>query len=398
MLDSLHMMGSRRAVCVAMVIGAGFWGCSDFTDATTSVRPEDSGLDHIIIVTMENRSFDHLLGWVPGADGKQAGLAYPDSAGIMHETHHLTDFQECGFSDPDHSYDGGRVEYDGGKLDGWLLAGDNDVFAIGYYLPGDLAFLGRVAPEWTVLDRYFAPILAPTGPNRLILQAGQTDRLANAPGVSNLTTIWDRLAAAHVSGKNYGYQIVTASEFGDRYASVIQPLTSFFSDAASGKLPQVAYVDPDFEHAYSDSYHPNADIRRGEAFLASVYQAVTTSPVWSSSLLIITFDEWGGFYDHVPPPPAPIPPGEDSAGNHDGLRGFRVPTLLISPFARRHVSSTVYDHASILRLIEWRWGLQPLTVRDSLANNLAGDLDFAHPRSTAPFVEIPTGPFLGPCP
>lgn len=384
---------------IAVGLGAGLLGCSDLTDTLASVRPEDSGLDHVVIVVMENRSFDHLLGWLPGADGKQAGLTYTDSAGTPYQTHHLTDLQGCGFNDPDHSFEGGRIEYDGGLADGWLRAGTNDVFALGYYVAQDLPFLGKAAPEWTVLDRYFAPILGPTNPNRLILQAGQTDRLSNTTPITTLPAIWDRLAAAGVTGKNYGYPFVTASQWGTRYQAVAQPLTSFFSDAATGKLPQVAYVDPDYGRPYTDSYHPFADITRGEAFLASIYQAMTSSPQWSSSLLIITFDEWGGFFDHVPPPVAPIPPGELAVGNTDGLRGFRVPTLLISPFARRHhVSSTVYDHASILRLIEWRWSLEPLTVRDSAANNLGEELDFAHPRTSAPVIDVPVGPFLGRCP
>ncbi|HUL02329.1 MAG TPA: alkaline phosphatase family protein [Gemmatimonadales bacterium] len=384
---------------LAGALSASLLACSDLTDSLASVRPEDSGLEHIIIVTMENRSFDHLLGWLPGADGKQAGLIYTDTAGNPHPTHHLTDFQGCGFNDPDHSFEGARVEYNGGAADGWLRAGTNDVFAIGYYVASDLPFLGKAAPEWTVLDRYFAPLLGPTNPNRLILQAGQTDRLSNTQPITTLPAIWDRFAAAGVSGKNYGYTFVTASQWGTTYAAVAQPLTSFFSDAATGKLPQVAYVDPDYGRPYSDSYHPFSDIQRAEAFLASIYQAVTSSSQWSSSLLIITFDEWGGFFDHVPPPVAPIPPGELAAGNVDGLRGFRVPTLLISPFARRqHVSSTVYDHASILKLIEWRWNLQPLTVRDSTVNNLGEELDFAHPRTSAPVIDVPVGPFLGRCP
>jgi phospholipase C len=233
----------------------------------------------------------------------------------------------------------------------------------------------------------------------LILQAGQTDRISNTSGFSTLPTLWDRLADAGLTGKNYGYRIVTASQYGDRYASLIQPLSSFFTDAATGSLPHVAYVDPDFEHSYTDSYHPHSDIQKGEAFLASIYQAVTASPAWPSTLLIVTFDEWGGFFDHVPPPPAPLPPGEYAAGNLDGLRGFRIPTLLISPFARRrYTSSTIFDHASILRLIEWRWGLSPLTVRDAQANNLAEALDFVHPDPSAPVIDIPTGPFGGPCP
>ena len=391
---------SRREFLARVAIGtsAAALGCLD-NGAPEPVLPESSGLEHVIIVTMENRSFDHLLGWLPGADGKQAGLIYTDSAGTPLATHHLTDFQGCGFADPSHSFEGGRVEYNSGACDGWLRAELSDAYAIGYYAAADLAFLGRAAPEWTVLDRYFAPFLGPTGPNRMILQAGQTDRLDNNGGFSTLPTIWDRLAAAGLTGKNYGYPIVTASMFGDRYASLIQPITSFFTDAATGDLPHVAYVDPDFEHAFTDSYHPHADIQRGEAFLASIYQAVTTSPAWRSTLLVVTFDEWGGFFDHVPPPPAPIPPGEYAAGNLDGLRGFRVPTLLMSPFARRrHVSSAVYDHTSLLRLIEWRWGLSPLSARDAQANNLADELDFAHPETNVPAIAIPTGPFGGRCP
>jgi phospholipase C len=390
---------SRTWRLLAAGLGAGLVGCSDLTDSLASVRPEDSGLEHVVIVTMENRSFDHMLGWLPGADGKQAGLTYTDTAGTPHATYHLTTLQGCGFNDPDHSFEGARVEYNDGAADGWLRAGANDLFAIGYYEAPDLPFLGRAAPEWTVLDRYFTSLMGPTNPNRLILQAGQTDRLANTQPLSTLPTIWDRLAAAGVAGKNYGSLFVTASQWGATYASVIQPLTSFFSDAATGNLPQVAFVDPDYGRPYADSYHPFADITRGEAFLASIYQAVTMGPGWNSTLLIITFDEWGGFFDHVTPPVGPVPPGEQAIGNTDGLHGFRVPTLLISPFARRHhVSSAVYDHASILRLIEWRWSLQPLTVRDSAANNLAQELDFAHPRTSAPVIDVPTGPFLGRCP
>ena len=91
--------------------------------------PERSGIEHIVLVTMENRSFDHFLGWLPNADGKQAGLQYPDRQGVLHPTYPLApDFQGCGFADPDHSFAGGRVEYDDGRCDGWLQAGSNDVY------------------------------------------------------------------------------------------------------------------------------------------------------------------------------------------------------------------------------------------------------------------------------
>src|SRR5262245_37332422 len=97
--------------------------------ATTAPRlplPSHSGIDHIVVVMMENRSFDHFLGWLPGANGKQAGLTFTDEAGVAHSTYRLSAFQGCGYSDPDHSWDGGRTEYANGACDGWLRAGDND--------------------------------------------------------------------------------------------------------------------------------------------------------------------------------------------------------------------------------------------------------------------------------
>jgi phospholipase C len=207
------------------------------------------------------------------------------------------------------------------------------------------------------------------------------------------------LSAAGLSGRNYGDPITTTQLlWGSRYMPFVRPLSAFFNDAGSGSLPNVSFVDPDFIFAPSDSFHPPGDIRDGDAFLASIYQAVTRSPLWSSTLLILTFDEWGGFFDHVVPPAAPIPSAEQAAGNLDGLRGFRIPTVLVSPFAKRGaVSSTVYDHASVLKLIEWRWNLEPLTVRDAQANNLADALDFQHPQLSAPAIDVPAGPFGHPC-
>jgi phospholipase C len=113
---------------------------------------------------------------------------------------------------------------------------------------------------------------------------------------------------------------------------------------------------------------------------------------------VFNYDEWGGFFDHVPPTPAPIPPADQAAGNRDGLRGFRVPCLIVSPYSGAGaVSSVVLDHTSVLRMIEWRWGLEPLTERDATANNLAAALDFkTRPRKVKQF-RMPTGPFGAPC-
>src|SRR5581483_219819 len=127
--------------------------------------PGKSGIDHVVVVMMENRSFDHLLGWLPQADGRQAGLTYTDRNGVAHQTFPLApDFQGCTYADPDHSYDGARVEWNNGANDGWLQV--NDLWSIGYYGQQDLPFLGRLAPAFTTCDRFFASFLGPTFPNR----------------------------------------------------------------------------------------------------------------------------------------------------------------------------------------------------------------------------------------
>src|SRR5216684_3927213 len=167
--------------------------------------PANSGIEHIVVVTMENRSFDHFLGWLPNADGKQAGLAYVDSAGVSHATYSLSgDNTGCPHPDPDHSYDGARVEYDQGSMDGFLRAGSNDVYSIGYYGEADIPFYAALARNYTTCDRYFAAILGPTFPNRLFQHAAQTDRLKNSTNNTSLPTIWDSLATAGVSA-NYFY-------------------------------------------------------------------------------------------------------------------------------------------------------------------------------------------------
>ena len=360
--------------------------------------PQRSGLDHVVVVMMENRSFDHLLGWLPGADARQAGLSYPDRAGAMVPTAPLApDFQGCGHPDPDHSYEGGRIEYNNGRCDGWLLAGSNDAYAIGYYTQADLPFLGAAAPAWTTCDHYFTSIMTGTFPNRIYQHAAQTDRLENSLlPISTLPTIWDRLLEHDISAHYYFSDFPFLALWGSKYLGISRHSAQFFSDCAAGTLPHVSFVEPRFfgeAQGISNDYHPHSDIRKGEAFLNAVYEAVISSPKWANTLLVINFDEWGGFFDHVPPPRAPIPEADAALGS-DGLMGFRVPAMLVSPWSPRGaVAREVYDHTSVLKLIEWRWNLRPLTVRDAAANNLAEVLDFDAPNLSAPRFNVPPGPF-----
>ncbi len=356
--------------------------------------PENSGIDHIIVLTMENRSFDHFFGWISGADGRQAGLTYLDKNNVAKPTHHLTDFQGCGHLDPDHSYAGGRIEYNNGACDGWLRS-QNDEFAIGYYTQKDLAFYGDAAMQWIVFDRYFAATMAPTFPNRIYQYAAQTDRIDDTFELCTLPTIFDLLAAGGRSARYYYSDVPFLALWGLKYLPISRPFPSFLSDCASGDLPDVTFIDPRFiseSQGTSGDDHPFADIRNGEAFVNAVYNAVTKSPVWHSSVFLIRYDEWGGFFDHVAPSEAPDP------NPAFALRGFRVPAMMIAPWARTNQpSSEIYDHTSILKTIEWRWNLPSLTVRDASANNIVAALDFSKAKRNAPTYSVPAGPFGAAC-
>ena len=366
--------------------------------SNTLPDPLSSGIEHIVFVMMENRSFDHYFGWLQGADGKQAGLSYVDSSGQSHSTHHLSDFQGCGHHDPDHSFVGGRVELNNGACDGWLRAGQNDTYAIGYYTQDDLAFFGDSVQHWTVFDRYFSSIMAETFPNRMYQHAAQTDRIANTPDPSVLPTIWDQLSVHGITGRYYYSDVPFLALWGFKYLSISSLFPSFLQDCAAGTLPQVSFVEPRFlgaEAGLSGDDHPFADIRAGQAFLNQVYKAVTKSPLWRSTVLVIAYDEWGGFFEHVPPPNG-VPDVQPAVGS---LLGFRVPALLISPWSRRTpVSHTVFEHTSVLKMIEWRWGLPSLTVRDAATNNIVEAIDFSKPKKNAPEYNVPVGPFGQPCP
>jgi phospholipase C len=390
-LSRRQLLAGVAGAGIAGAAAVGGLGAAAASAATTGLpEPAVSGIDHIVVLMMENRSFDHYLGWVNGADGKQAGLSFLDREGAPHDTHRLQDFQGCSNPDPDHSFEGGRVQLNDGACDGWLRSGTNDDFSIGYYTDDDLAFFGNAVPYWTTFDRYFSATMAETYPNRFYQHSAQTDRVHNSTDISVMPTIWDRLADAGVSNRYYFNDVPFLALYGAKYLPISHAYPEFLADAKAGTLPSVSFIDPKFQDEDTGSSaddHPHADIRAGQFFINQIYEAVTSSPSWGNTLLVVNYDEWGGFFDHVAP--ATAPDARPDLGTQ--LRGFRTPCLMVSPRARRHhVAHDVYDHTSVLKMIEWRWGLPALTARDAAARNIAEVLDFgAAPDVTAPHWPVP---------
>jgi len=397
----------RRRVLAGMASALVLPGCApggDSDPASVDPRigegalpnPEDSGIDHIVQVMMENRSYDHMLGWVPKSNGIQ-NQTFLDKNGVPVDTFHLASdpaygYQGCGWEDPNHGYGGGRTHLNGGAMDGFLQTVDNpaDHFPVGYYNAEDVLFYKGVAENFTICDNYFHGILSSTFPNRMYIHAGTTDRNSNTlpwaqQDPSELPTIWDLLKAKGLEGRNYFSDLPLTGLWGTKYAEITKPFEQFLIDAKNGTLPAVSYFDPNFGFSVGESPagvsrddHPQADIRDGQVYLTEIYNALRASRNWERTLMIVTYDEWGGFFDHVAPPVGPV--GGVEATFNDGLLGFRTPCVILGPRAKRgHVSHFRFDPGSVLNLIRWRFGLGSLCARDDWSHNMAMALDFKNP-------------------
>ncbi len=357
-------------------------------------------IDHVIVLMMENRSFDHYFGWRTGTQ-HQVFLDHPEDPSHPNSnqpvaTHHLVpgDYRGCGHPDPDHGWNGGRRELVHG-----FLSGGNDEFAIGYYDEGDLDFYTALAREFTVCDNYFCALMGPTFPNREYMHSAQSGGLkTNAlptelPGNETgftWPTIWDLCNANGVPWGYYFVDLPAIGLWGAKNVSGAHHIENLFLDLALGTLPNVTFVDPGFMGGLRTDEHPHSDVRAGQAFVHNVVKSVLQSPLWPRTALFITYDEWGGFFDHVAPPRAADVRGtpSDPAGENDfGQLGFRVPCILVSPYARRGRlasqivdNSVFFEHCSILRYIESLFlGGRYLTTRDRYARNIGSLLNLSKP-------------------
>jgi phospholipase C len=368
-------------------------------------RPRDMPVDTFVVLMMENRSFDHYLGWLPGADGRQGGLSYVDRNGASHATRRFApDFQGCDHPDPSHSWNGGREQVNGGRMDGFLRSGSNDEFAISYYEKGDLPFISHAAAGSTAYDRFFCSILGPTFPNRYYMHAatayGRKDNAlpAEERGLPD-TTIFAALSARGISNRYYFNDLPATGLWGAPGLQRASRVEEFYAQAAAGTLPHLSFVDPFFGGLGPASVsgvrgdeHPHGDIRAGQAFMSDVAHAVMESPQWERTAFFIVYDEWGGFFDHVRPPRVPDDRNSRDMFEDFGRMGIRIPAVVLSPYVRRgYVDHGTYGFESILKMIEYRFGIKPLTRRDAYARNIARSFAWADkPRLEPP--ELPRAP------
>jgi phospholipase C len=368
-------------------------------------------IDHIVLLMQENRSFDEYFGQLhlsgqPKAQGPRANARDVDPTGTTGGIRRFHQTALCEVSDLDHSWTGTHVSVDGGKMDRFTEVNasgkdPNGHRAMGFYTAKDLNFYYKLYKTFAIGDHYFCSVQGPTFPNRFYYLAGTSfghinNDFPQTAAEFTQRSIFNALDEAGITWKVYYSQIAFAQIFGyvrnTRMANLV-PVEQYFSDAAAGTLPQVSFVDPIFTDKVNveNDEHPPANVQIGQQFAASIVEALMKSPLWSRSVLFLTYDEHGGYYDHVPPPAACIPDDippllsvSDVNAQFDAY-GVRVPVVVISPYAKKHfVSHVVHDHTSILRFVETRFDLPALTRRDANADPMLEFFDFSKPKFARP--------------
>jgi len=378
-------------------------------------------IKNIVVVMMENHSYDNVLGMSGRGDGftldtagqptasnpwpKKSATPPPGKKAVLRAFPMPNPCQEAHY--PYNTWDAYWTSYAGGRMDGFPKSQSGPV-SMGFFQPSLMPFVNSLATTFPVCDRYFCSVGAQTYPNRRFLMAGTSLGLLYDTFPSDRPpngTVFEALNAHSISWKNYYSSLPSTliwTYLGGTpgYSSHLSGISKFFTDASAGTLPSFSLVDPDFNN---QSQENPQDVQYGDQFLSQVVNAVMASPQWPHTLLVWCYDESGGYYDHVPPPRAVKPDSVapiTSPGDHGGTftrLGFRVPAGVVSPYARAdYVSHVVHDHTSVLKLVETKWNLPALTYRDYAADNLLDcvDLSSAPAFMTPPTLAAPLDPSL----
>lgn len=439
------------AVLTALLLTlCGCQGLSNSTGTTTNANGTlQTSVNHIVFMAQENRSFDMYFGRLPAyfaangypqtVDGLPAGASNPgyNGAPSVSAFHVAT---EC-IDNLTPSWDESHLDFNlnnptssTATLDGFVynaakFAADEGyadtagVRAMGYYDWTDLPYYYFMAANFATSDRWFSPALDRTQINRMYLMAATSQGYAYPPGFDandnaplTAPTIFDSLTKAGISWKIYETDPNTTylTQFAayappNQLPANVVPASDFLSDLKAGTLPSVALIEGGYNSGLDE--HPDNNVQTGAAYVASLINAFMASSSWNDSIFILTYDEAGGLYDHVAPQatvnpdgiaPKDLLPGDicSTGGGSDcdfNYTGFRIPLLVVSPFTKKnYVSHTVADSTAILKLIETRFGLQPLNKRDAAQMDMTEFFDFQNvPLATPP--TPPTQPTGGIC-
>lgn len=408
-----------------------------------------SSIQHIVVLMLENRSFDHMLGLLYSANGNVSPTGQPFEGLTGKESNPLTHGHAVRVfpikptdanayfmpgADPGEGYNATNSQLFGTTTapnppvatnkgfvndfsytlgweskEGWsILAGTTAKDIMGVFPPAMLPILSGLAAGFAVCDHWYGSAPTETLPNRAFVNAGTSQgHMDDKTTKYTCPTIYGSLSNNNLSWSIYGYDAppLTRLDFADTTEaddSHFGEFTDFQTAAANGKLSAYTFLEPSWD-ASGNSQHPNYNVALGEQLIHDVYYALRNGPAWNQTLLIVTYDEHGGCYDHVPPPSGAVPP-DDSAGEYGfDFKRFspRVPTVLISPLIpkgtvfRVAAGAMPLDHTSILKTVETRWKLPALTARDAAASDVGNALTLTKPRTDDPLqgvtVPVATG-------
>jgi phospholipase C len=372
-------MMKRRTFLGGTAAAAALASCKDGGDTADLT---EAGIDHVIVIMMENRSFDHFLGALAmegmPVEGLTGDESNPDSSGVDHPVFHLDEACQL---DPPHGWGDSHNQFNGGLNDGFVLEHEDRVgmtqgpWVMGYYTREDLPAHYALADDFCVPDQFFCSVMSSTWPNRFYGHTGSSkgirhnDLPDDGNGIYDQKSIYQALAEVGLDWHYYYTDVPFIGLLHNHWDSErIDFIEDFFRDVEAGKLPEFTWIDPGF--TWNDD-HPPHHVGAGQMFLALAIEALARSPIWERCLIVITYDEHGGFFDHVPPPLV----DDDYADTGFDQLGFRVPALVVGPWVKQGVVSEVFDNTSVLKYICDRFGIEPWTKRIADANSIGLCLD-----------------------
>ena len=397
----------KKLLVLVVAVAAALLPASSAAAAPTQDVKTTTPIKHMVMLMQDNHSFDNYFGTYPGADGIPENVCVPLSLTQSTMNGCVKPFHlgESPVEDLSKGPGVQKRQYNGGRMNGFVAAyrrlGQDGTSAMGYYDGRDLPYYWNVADEYVLFDRFFSSTTVGSRESYLYWLAGtaplSTQPLTTSAGYDQIPTIFDRLAAKDISAKFYvenlerrltkGTDVQGASssqvvkvpllsmkrfQDGGPLDGKVVDLSEYYRDLRGGTLPAVSYIVTS-----GASENPPARVEVGQDMVRRLTSELIKSNYWDSSAFMWTYDGWGGWYDHVPPPKV------DARGY-----GFRVPALLLSPYAKQGVvDHTVLDYTAMLKFIETNWDLAPLSTRDARSAGLMSAFDFNSGPRPAAFID-----------